>query len=392
MRLVDILTLSVKNLRLQGRKARLSVLAVAVSIFSFCLISGLGDAAAEGVITRVRETGVGGVTIYPEDGSRRIGERELAEIDRVPHVTAVTPLLYERGSMTVHEAREDVLLIGVNEQIGRVFRMELLHGSFIDIQQVRGGEDAALVDDSLSRALYGRENIVGKTLSVSVGGLRRRFTVCGVIHSQKNGLESMMGVSVPAFVYVPYTTLNMLTGQSKCDRIAAAFDHGIDSDRAAAETARKLSQLNDTKYSYENLGAYVDGLWDAVELVRTFVKTVSAISMAVGGIGIMNCMLYAVDARRSELGICMALGEGRRSILLRFITEAVILCLTGGLIGAGATFAVITAVNRALHVTIAIPLRAYLQSGALSFGCGIFFGLAPAFKASRLDPIHAMTR
>ena len=136
----------------------------------------------------------------------------------------------------------------------------------------------------------------------------------------------------------------------------------------------------------------MDGLWDAVELVRTFVKTVSAISMAVGGIGIMNCMLYAVDARRSELGICMALGEGRRSILLRFITEAVILCLTGGLIGAGATFAVITAVNRALHVAIAIPLRAYLQSGALSFGCGIFFGLAPAFKASRLDPIHAMTR
>ncbi len=200
----------------------------------------------------------------------------------------------------------------------------------------------------------------------------------------------MTGVALPEIVYIPYTTLNELTGQRGVDRIAVSFFDEVREESSAKEITRELSNANDTKYQYDNVSSRLEGLREAVAVVRRFVKLISAISLAVGGIGIMNCMLYSVDARRCDIGVCMSLGESRTSILMRFLTESLIQCILGGTIGIVVTVLCVLILNRLLSLEIVIASTAYRQSALLALLCGLLFGTLPAARASALDPVEAM--
>lgn len=394
MRWIDILRFSGKSILHGGRKAALSMLAIAVGIFSLCLISGMGDTAAAEIEARVSETGLGGLTIYPaKNGQRAISEEDLNALPQsVEGLKAVTPFSVETGSLSCRGSTHSVALIGVNARISEVFDLRLLHGAYFTAADLAASQPVVLIDDALAQKLYERDNITGKSLTLTVGGVRFHARVVGVIASQKQGLESMMGVSLPNLIYMPYTLLNEITGHTKTDQIAVSCFAAYDEDDVADAVVRYLSGSHQVKYKYENLNAYIAGLREIVQIVQIFIRAVAGISLLVGGLGIMNSMLYTVDARRSDIGVCKALGEPKHSILLRFLTEATILCLLGGILGLLLTRVTAALIGHFFAVRLQIQARTIGYSMGLALLCGVLSGILPAYNAAALDPIDVIIR
>ncbi len=394
MRWIDILCFSAKNILSGGRKAVLSILAVAVGIFSLCLISGMGDTAAAEIEARVSETGLGGLTVYPaKSGQHAISEEDLAHLSAdIAGLKAVTPFSVETGTLSCRGKTQPAALIGVGAHISDVFDLRLLYGSYFTAADLAGSQPVILIDDALAQKLYERRNITGKLLTFSVNGVRFEAKIVGIIASQKQGLESIIGVSLPSLVYIPYTFLNQITGHTKTDQIAISCFSAYDENAVADQVIRYLTLQNQVKYKCENLNAYISGLQEILQILQVFIRAVAGISLLVGGIGITNSMFYTVDARRSDIGVCKALGEPKHSILLRFLTEAVILCLLGGILGLFMTELTVSLIEHYFTVYLQIPTHTIQSSLSLALFCGVLSGLLPAYKAAALDPIDVIVR
>lgn len=392
MKGTDIIYMSIKNVLRGGRKSLLSVIAISVGIFSVCLISGMGEAAANEVREKVSETGLSGITIYPSSGGYSVSQRELKLISGIKDVKAVSPFIYKSGSVLKNSESHAAAFVGVNEDIKDVFNMTLLHGDFFTQSDISSSEKTAVVDDKLALELYQRTNIVGKELSFTSGAFKEKFKVVGVIRSQKQGIESMMGAKLPNIIYIPHTALNEMAENDHNDKIAVSCMAGADERSVADSITRKLSFDNNITFEYENINEYISGLWDIVDIIKLFIKGVAAVSLIVGGIGIMNSMLFTVDARRADIGVCMALGESRKSISLRFLSEAVILCILGGIIGILITLASTAAIKEIADITINIPIKVFIKCIGLSAICGCVCGIIPASRAAKLNPIDIIAR
>ena len=375
-----------------GIKSKLSVLAISVGIFSVCLISALGDTAAYEINERVAETGLGGITVYPgSSGKKLIDEQIMDDLSGIPGLKALTPFIYKTGKAECCGLSKSTAFIGVNEKIFDIFNMNLLYGKGFSETQIASCEKVAVVDDEFAMETYKRENIVGKRVTFVISGQSQEFTVIGVIRSQKQGLENMMQVSFPNVVYIPYTSLNEITGDSKADKIAISCFSPESEDLVANKVVKMLKQINQISYKYENINGYINDFKETVSLVKIFIKAVAAISLGVGGIGIMNSMLYTVDTRKRDIGIYMALGEGRKSILARFLAEATIVCLIGGVLGIVMTVAMLSGINTFIELSLKLSWGTMAIAVTSSALCGVIFGLLPAERASRLDPIDIIS-
>ncbi len=394
MRYRDILRFSFENILRGGRKALLSILAIAVGIFSVCLISGAGTLASAEIEARIAETGLGGLTIFPsKNGEAFISAQQIKTLPyMVDGVRAVTPFSMETATLIHRGKQRSVAMIGVNEDIDQVFDLRLLYGRMLTSSDISAQKPVIVIDVKLARILYERENITGKKLQLHIDGRRVYGEVIGVIESQKESLEGMMGISLPHLIYTPYTVLESITGTPHTEQIAIDCFADFDEDRVAEDAARYLTLSNHVNYKVENLNKYISSLTEIVDILRLFIEIVASIALLVGGLGIMNCMLYTVDARRSEIGICKALGEPRISILLRFLTEAVTLCMIGSIVGIGTTHLTTALLYDLTGLKLNISVGVTLQSAGLAFICGILSGFFPALRASNLDPIDVIIR
>lgn len=394
MRLRDILRFSFENILRGGRKAVLSVLAIAVGIFSVCLISGAGTLASSEIEARITETGLGGITVFPS----KTGESTIskAQLDALTHeidgLRAVTPFTIQNAALIHRGKQRSVALIGVNPAISEVFTLRLLHGRLFSQADMAADSAYLLIDTRMADLLYARENVVGKSLQLNIEGRTLRAEIIGVIASQKEGLEGMLGVSLPNLIYVPYTLLDSIAGSTQTEQIALSCFAEADPETTAEAVVRYLHLSNHTKYKYENLNRYISSLYEIMDILQVFIEGVAGVSLLVGCLGIMNCMLYTIDARSCEIGICKALGEPRSSILLRYLTEAVIICMLGSLCGISATKIILWFLKGFTGIGLHIPVRTLIQSTGLAFVCGILSGILPALRASNLDPIEVIIR
>ena len=392
MRPRDVFSLSFKNIVLGGRKNLLSIVAIAVGIFSLCFISGLGDAAAEDIRQRVSQIGLGGITIYPKTSEKyQITDDILNNIKARKEIRAATPFIYSAASLRCdHSKSEKTAVFGVDSDIDDVFSMELMYGSYFSMPQVASGEKSMIIDDTLAQKLYSRDNIIGKHLTMSIDGVSGDFVVSGIIRSQKKGLESLIQIDIPTIVYIPYTTLNEMTGHSSIDKVAVSCTNNSQENNIADSIIRELYFDTGEKFAYENLNEYISGFTEIVDIVKLFINTVASIALCVGCLGVMNSRYYSVESRRTEIGICMALGESRKSLLTRFLTESIIVCIVGGVIGIAMTQASVWMLNNIGINIDGIPKSSLIKSAAASITCGVICGILPAIKASSLEPVDVI--
>lgn len=388
MRVIDLLRLALRNALRSGVKALLCAGAVCIGICSVCTVWGIGGAAQTAILGELDQLGVGGMVFYnSKDVS--VGTEEVDAVKQINGVLAAMPFFYKSGSAKLNATKTNAALCGVGEDLDNVLNVNLLFGRLPQHSDVISAAKVAVVDEQLAVKVYQRTNIVGKTITLSVEGASAPFQIIGVIASQKQGLETMIGGSLPCMIYLPHTSLEELAGSTK-KMLAVSCFQSENSEEVADSVKRKLKYVTDIDFSYEDLNQYAGSVQNITSAVTSLISGVAAISIFVGGLGVMNAMVAVVDSRVGEIGIWLALGAHRWFIAACYLFEALFICLAGGVAGSAFAALALAGIQRATAVAIPIQISDLALGVAGAAACGMLFGLLPALRAARMNPIDAI--
>ena len=387
----DIMRLSAAQI-LRGRgQARLTVLSVAVGVFCVVLIASCSMFASGIISSELRGLGIDGLLVYLRESADGGLDAELGPIltRRVRGIETAVPLNVGIGTCSTHGITENTAVLGVGEGIGDALHLELLYGRMPDAADVRGAMHVAAIDEKLALQFYKRVNIVGKRVTVIQEDTVSEFTVCGVIRADTSAFELLSAGSIPHVVYVPYTAAPDYDGMIR--QLAVRCTETADTKNVADEIQRYLDlrRSRDGSYAVENISGYIERAESITRAVSVLLSTLGGISLLVAGLGVMNSMLSAQALRRREIGVWLSVGALRRDILRCYLCEAVLLCLSGGVLGSSAYCVIIAALRIA---GIAVPADYGMLTAALGVTgvCGLLFGFMPAYRAASLEPIEAL--
>ena len=320
----------------------------------------------------------------------------LADPFQAPSIAAVAPAIQGSGTVTYGGETTNTEITGVTPQYGDVRNYGLLEGEFINEEHVLGRASVVLLGPEVADKLFGRrDGITGEIVRIS----GQPFRVLGVLEP-KGG--SSFG-SQDDLALVPFTTAQTRLIRRSRERVDIILVQAVSAEMVPQVT-EEISQILRTRHRSE-LGADDFTIFTQQDFVATaqtitnvltiFLGGIAAISLLVGGIGIMNIMLVSVTERTREIGLRKALGARKRDILIQFLTESSLLSLFGGMIGIGLGWLIAYIVGRiaassGTPFNPVVGLDAVLLATIFSTVVGLFFGLYPANRAANLEPVEAL--
>lgn len=388
MHLKDLFVLSAKNVFRAGSRTTLCILAICIGIASVTIVIALGNAAGVSVQAEMERIGIRGIVFYPKNGDD-VSSDVMQVIAQTDGVTAAMPLAVRTGSVHFRNITSSSGILGIDHTLADVFHLEVLYGALPQAQQIRRGEKIAVIDTELAQKAYKRDNVTGKSISVTVDGVTETFTICAVIRSQSAGISALLNNQLPHLVYVPNVVLREMSSAAKADKVVVAVNTD-EQDALAQGLLEQISKNTGAVYRFENLNRYLYSFTLITDAVTLLISGIAAISVVVGGIGVMNAMISSVEVRIREIGIYRALGAKKRDIVKNFVLEAILLCLIGGSFGVAFSWGVFQLLQNVTTITIAFHWKTALVGLGMSTLCGIVFGLMPAIRAAKLDPIQAI--
>lgn len=385
---------------LAGHRLRsaLSLAGVAIGVTAVIVLTALGEGARRYVIGqfaslgtnllvvvpgRTETTGaVPGVIGVPNDLTLQDAEAVTRGLREARHVA---PLSMGTETVSFRERRRQVAVLGTSHSYLAVRDLEVARGSFLPAEDLERGSAVVVLGQQVARELFpGGESPLGQV--VRVGDWRLR--VIGVMAP----VGTQLGVDLDEVVIVPVATgMRMLNRTSLFRilvRVGAYSDLDAAGERLRALLAERHGEEDFTVLSEEALVSTFSSILAALTLA---LAGIAAVSLTVAGLGIMNVMLVSVSERTGEVGLLRALGVGRRQVVAVFLTEAIFLSGLGGLTGLAAGWGLTRLLVRLYPVLPATPPAwAVIAALAVSLVVGAIFGLAPARRASRLDPVLAL--
>jgi putative ABC transport system permease protein len=378
-------------LRSNRMRSGLTMLGVVIGVAAVVILVAIGSGAKQEVETQVEGLGSNIIIVVPgkfEFGSApSVSRLTLDDVDLLGRVVGdrsrVAVSIASGETVSVGSREMFATVNGVNENVTNVFDRGIARGDYISATDVETRRRVVVLGNSVARTVFDDIDPLGR--QVSIAGVR--FRVIGVFEK----VGSTFGVDRDAEVHIPVTAAQRLFGVDRIDALAvkAPTVDGIE------PLQRRLVAALQDKYTDEEFSAVTQTqilgtIGRILGLLTLVLAAIAAISLLVGGVGVSNIMLVSVRERTREIGLRKALGARQRDILLQFLIEAVLLCVVGGLIGIG------LGVGTAVLVDAVSPLPAVIAwwSPALAFAVsaavGIFFGVAPARRAGRLDPVVAL--
>ena len=329
--------------------------------------------------------------VRPSQGSMKsLKVSDYEAISKLDGVKAASP--YTANSyVTIYQSKNWTTTVsGVSSNFQDVNNWTMAEGRFISSKNVENRERVAVVGQTVVKNLFSGEDPVGKEIRVK----NIPFRVIGVLNSKGNGT---MGNDQDDAIFIPYTTaMERVEGVDylRMVYVVASDDNGIDRLQSDIENLLRVRHgIKDTNlddFNIQNMKSIMETMEQTTGTLTLFLGAVAAISLVVGGIGIMNIMLVSVTERTREIGIRKALGATYFVIVTQFLIEAVVISLMGGLIGIALGIGASKLIGLASGMSTVISVPTIVLSFAFSMAIGLVFGIYPARKAAKLNPIDAL--
>lgn len=375
-------------------RSLLTMAGIAVGVFSVVLISTVGAVGTSEVSKTLVTMGVDTLLIQSAKNSVSVTltDSDVSTVRGIEGVSDVMPLMASVTEAKMINRRLDCYVWGVDRSADKLISLEAKHGRLINNSDTAARSKVCVIDEQFALASYGRSNVVGKTLSMFLGGKYHNFEIIGVAKSGLSSLQGMLTNIMPGFMYIPITTMQSLCGRTTYDKIAVKLN---DMNSDTAIVSRVTDELNRKNgftdgYVCNNLLSQKGQLDDILNIVTTALSLVAGISLVVSGISVMTTMMMSVGERTREIGIKKAIGAKSSDICIEFLTESVILTLLGS--GAGITFGLLASFTGCLVMAVpfAVNLGSLVISAVASAAIGAVFGAYPAAKAAKLKPAEAL--
>ncbi len=381
-----------------GNKMRsvLTMLGIIIGISAVIMITSIGQGFQASVTEQFNQLGAGALEIsvkYDEQilSSDRLTMKDIDLLLTHPDVDSVAPLIQTSGRVKLKNPTQSsrCYFLGSSEGFRNVQAVDLRYGRFLSAPDVASKSKVVVIDENLSKKIFGRADSVGETIKSRFWFGEEDLTVVGVYRSADFGVAMF---EMPTVAYMPVTTIMKLYNADYVDNIYVNVKDLDNIDRTALEISKilSLSHNNTNKYNVQNLMKQVDTVNNVLGNITAFVALVAFISLVVGGIGVMNIMLVTVTERTREIGIRKSLGATDGNIKFQFLVEAMILTAIGGVIGIALGLAGGFALGNAINLKPYVHIPYMALTVGVSCAIGIVFGVYPASKAAKLDPIEAL--
>jgi putative ABC transport system permease protein len=394
----NTLLLALRAIRRNLMRSFLTILGIVIGVAAVITMVTLGNGATQSVSDQISSMGSNLLLVRPGQrfgpGAEGAPNFKLADVEAIRNQISAAAAVAPVSSKTVtavYQARNwSTVVTGSNNDYFKAGNWELAAGRIFSETEERAGKAVCVIGETVRENLFGQQNPVGSEIRI------KQFA-CEVIGLLKSKGQSAMGSDQDDTIIMPLRTVQRrLTGSQDVNRLTVSVREGASIDAVKAQLTlllrerRNIGENEEDDFRVLDTRQIAETLTSTTKILTMLLGAVAAVSLLVGGIGIMNIMLVSVTERTREIGIRLAIGALEREVLLQFLIEAVVLSSLGGLIG----IALATGASIALAGVMQIPYLFDPVINVLSFlfsaAIGVIFGYFPARRAARLDPIDAL--
>ncbi|PIR66507.1 MAG: multidrug ABC transporter substrate-binding protein [Parcubacteria group bacterium CG10_big_fil_rev_8_21_14_0_10_36_14] len=412
MKLKYIAKIAISALRTNKSRSALTILGIVIGITSIMIIMSLGKGAQNLIIGEIQGIGSKTIAILPgrkPEGfsdtsmvsslfSDSLKERDvdaLSKKSNVPHAAKIIPIVFGNETLGYGNEIYRSTVIGSSEEITEIYDIDVEDGSLFTKDDVLARSDVVIIGHKIKEELFGQSDAVGEKIKIK----GKNFRVIGVLPHK--GEASFMNFDETALT--PYTTAQTyILGIKHFQRLVVEADSEENVDitvkdiEATLRAMHNITDLDKDDFYVNTQADLLETISTVTNVLKFFLAAVAAISLIVGGIGIMNIMLVSVTERTREIGLRKAIGATENNVLTQFLMESIALTLTGGIIGillgTGFSFLLAYGLSYALGSPwlFSFPWDAVLLGVGVSGIVGLVFGIYPAKKAASKSPIEAL--
>lgn len=382
---LNILKVSTKNINGNKLRTILTMLGLIIGIASVIILVGIGSGTSNQVTSQVQSLGADVLTLNITSSDTSLEYDNIDELKNIQDITAAAPYKTVSGTVTHGENSSGrANIIATTNEYMEVMNLTISSGRLLSTIDLDNNSKVCLLGSDIAETLFENDTVAGNSIKIDGDN----YTVIGVI----TATGSSMGNDIDSMVIIPFTTAKYLDSDTTINNVYIKVE---DENKIENVSSRVESYIISTlglttdDFSVSSQDSMLSTMDEVNNSLSIMLGGIASISLIVAGIGVMNVMLVSVTERTKEIGIRKALGAKRSDILIQFLIEALLLCIVGGIIGIGLGVGIGMLLNQMGYnfvPEIWIILIAFFSSVMI----GLLFGIFPAYKASKLNPIDAL--
>ncbi len=395
-------TVELKSILKNRMRSLLTSLGIIIGVSAVIVMVAIGEGSQAQIEQQINSLGTNLIVVFPgasraggvSRGAGSFNRFTLDDVEKIQQearlISAVSPVVRAGGQVIGGGNNWNTQIYGVSPEYLRIRNWELEYGEMFIDRDIRSRKKVAILGQTAAKELFPGQIPIGEKIRIS----NTPFTVIGIL-SEKG--QSAFGTDQDDVIIAPATTvLYRLKGGRYINYINASaasierIDEANEEMRVLLREAHRIEPGEEDDFTIRNQAEITEAASETSRVMTLLLGSIAAVSLLVGGIGIMNIMLVSVTERTREIGIRLSVGARSSDVLMQFLSEAVVLSLSGGIIGILFAFGISFSLNKLTELNTLINPGIVILSFAFSGAVGVFFGLYPARKAAGLNPIDAL--